>query len=673
MKKSLLIISCLFFAVQLVAREVYEINRNWRFFSNEDDAEQRVNLPHMWNYDALGGERDYYRGLGNYQKDINIPAVWKGKRVFLRGYGANSVSDLLVNSKHVGEHKGGYTAFTYEITDYLEYGRRNFLWLMVNNAPRMDVLPISGDANSYGGLFRDVELIVTERNAVSLTDHSSDGVYILQKSVTPQRVEAEAMIKVDGVEDKGLTASLSVYDQNGRLVADGQHRFRISGDEDATVKIPFSIDGPTLWHGTQNPYMYSVSVRISDGARITDSLRIMTGFRKVEADTRGNFKLNGEPYKLKGVVLHQDRAMTGSAITPYQVLEDFEFVREIGANIVRVAGVAHHPYFYELCDRYGIMVWSDFPLVGPIRRTDRSFVNSEPFLDNLRTQAMETMAQQYNHPSVVMWGLFSNIRFRGEDPTVFLTNLNSTVKKDDPARLTVASSNQDGNVNMIPDLIVWDHHFGWQEGLPSDISKWQRQLHNDWTNFRSGVSYAAGASIYHQEDSLNRPDYLGNWHPERWQTHFHEVYYNNLVSDRLLWGIFVGNLFDYGAAMRTWGEGNGINDCGLVTFDRKYRKDAFYFYKANWNNTEPFVYIAERRWSRRNSRVQKIKVYTNQPDVTLVVNGTVRGTVKTGNGVCVWENVELKEGMNIIGARNGDVTDMTLIDIRSRGAGYGIR
>ncbi len=666
MKKILfLLMLSLAAASGLGAREVHNLNDNWRFFSNEDDREQNVNLPHMWNFDALGGEQGYYRGLCNYQKDINVPEEWRGRRVFLRSYGANSVADLFVNSKHVGEHRGGFNAFTYEITDFLDYGRRNFLWLMVNNAPRTDVLPISGDANSYGGLFRDVELIVTGRDAISLTDKSSSGVCIEQKSVTPQRVDAEAVVMVGGRGDKNLTAAFAVFDPAGKLVAHGEQKFRLSGRTTSEVRMPFSIDEPLLWNGTKAPHMYNVAVTIKEADSTVDSVCVSTGFRKVEVDNRGSFKLNGQPYKLKGVVIHQDRAMVGTAITPYQVYEDFEFIREIGANIVRVAGVSHHPFFYELCDRAGIMVWSDFPLAGPVRRTDRSFTNSPLFLDNARQQAAEIMAQQFNHPSVVMWGLFSDIRFNGENPEPFITELNATAKKYDPSRLTAATSNQDGKINTIPNLIVWDHHFGWKEGQPSDIAVWQKQMHEQWGSLRSGVSYAAGASIYHQADSLSRPDYLERWHPERWQTHFHEVYYENLAPDNLFWAIFAGNLFDYGATIRTWGEGNGINDCGLVTFDRKYRKDAFYLYKANWNAADKFVYIAERRWVLRGKKTQQIKAYTNQPEAELFVNGVSAGMGKAVRGTIVWKDVELREGSNAIGVNSGSLRDAATIVVRS--------
>lgn len=666
MKKYIFIAILLLAALQLGAREVHNLNYNWRFFSNEDDKEQNVNIPHMWNFDALGGDQNYYRGLCNYQKDVTVPESWKGKRVFLRGYGANSVVNLLVNSKFVGEHRGGYNSFTWEITDLLDYGKRNFLWLMVNNSPRTDVLPIAGDANSYGGIFRDVELIVTGNDIISLTDNSSDGVYIVQKEVTPEKVDAEVMVMVNGRGDKNnLTASFSVYDNMGGEVAHGQQKFKMDEGNTTSLNMPFSIDEPHLWNGTKAPYMYDVAVRIGDGDRIVDSVRVSTGFRKVDVDTLGNFRLNGEPYKTKGVIVHHDRAMVGNALTVEQVIEDFNFIREIGANIVRVAGVAHHPYFYELCDRYGIMVLSDFPLVGPVRRTDRSFINSQFFLENAKQQAAEIASQQFNHPSVVMWGLFSDVRFSGEDPEAFIAELNSAVKQHDPSRLTVATSNQDGNTNMIPDLIIWDHHFGWREGMPADIAVWQKQMHQKWSNLRSAVSYAAGASVNHQSDSLRRPSFQGNWHPERWQTYVHEVYFENLAPDNLFWAIFAGNLFDYGATIRRWGEGNGINDCGLVTFDRKTRKDAFYFYKANWNTTEPFVYIAERRWTVRNNAVQQIKVYTNRPEATLSVNGVSQGVGKAERGTIVWKDVKLREGVNLVEVNSGDLVDAVRITVNS--------
>lgn len=648
-------------------REVFNINRNWKFFSNSEissDNAINVNLPHIWNYDALSGKRDYFRGIGNYHKEINVPAGWRGQRIFIKCYGANTISNVLINGRHVGEHRAGYTSFAYEITDFVQFGKANSFWIIVNNSPQMDVLPIAGDQNSYGGVFRDIELIVTGRDMVSLIDRGSDGVYINQKNITNDRVEAEAIVMVNGVRDNNVTAVLTISDNDNKVVVSESVKVRLNGRMTSKVHIPFAFDEPRLWNGTQDPYMYNTRVEIIDHeGKISDLVTVHTGFRKIDVTQEGQFLLNDEPYRIKGVVVTQDRAMVGTALTKYQVEEDFELITNMGANAVRVKGVCHHPYFYELCDKYGILVWNDLPLMGAVYLTDRSFIDTEAFRTNGEYHAEEIVRQNYNHPSIVMWGLFSNISSRGDSPIDYISKLNMTVKREDPSRLTVASSNNDGEINFITDLISWDHHFGWREGMPADIQIWKRQLQLNWSNLKSAVSYSAGASIYHQTDSLQRPVFLSNWHPERWQTYLHEEYYEYLKNDRFFWGLFVGNMFDYGAAGNRWGEGNGINDHGIVTFDRRYCKDAYYFYKANWYEEDPFIYIPERRWKIRKNKKQNIRAYTNQSEAELFINGVSCGLRESENGIITWPNMELNEGVNSIEVRSGRIFDRIPIEI----------
>ena len=283
---------------------------------------------------------------------------------------------------------------------------------------------------------------------------------------------------------------------------------------------------------------------------------------------------------------------------------------------------------------------------------------------NIVRRSMGMIFQQFNHPSVAVWGIFFDQTPRGDDPTAYVKELNSLAMLEDPSRLTSATSNQDGKINFVTDLVVWDHNYGWKEGLPSDIKVWLDQLRTNWGSLCSGISYGAGASIYHQDDSLYRPDYLGNWHPERWQTYLHEQYYPYIDGSPFLWGWFVANMFDYGAAGRNWGEGTGVDDRGLVTFDRKYRKDAFYFYKANWNRTEPTVWIAEKRWNRRPRTTQTVRVYSNADQVELWLNGASLGAKTGTNGTFVWEGVEMRRGANRLQARTNAGEDEATVYIR---------
>lgn len=667
MKKSIIVIlTAAVCFTSAASREVYNLNDGWKFFNGRatsSDGAGTVMLPHTWNCDAAAGNELYFRGIGNYLKEVNVPASWNGKRVFIKGYGANSVATVFVNGKLAGEHRGGYTAFCFEITDLLKAGTRNYFRIMVNNSPRSDVLPTAGDMNAYGGLFRNVELIVASRSMISLTDHGSDGVYVKQKKITTQRVEAEASIKVSAIGEGTLQARLAVISPTDDTVAVNSVRVKAEAGKTVTAVIPFAFDQPLLWNGRKDPYMYRICVELAEGGNVCDRVDVSTGFRYFSVDPASGFSLNGKPYPLRGVVVHQDRAGAAIALAPAHAKEDVAIIKEMGANAVRVEGVVHHPEFYDLCDREGIVVWSDFPLMGEAYLTDKAFIDTDAFRSNGIDQATDIIRQQYNHPSVMIWGIFSNMHTRDDNPIPYIRQLDALAKREDPTRMTAASSNTDGGINFITDLVCWNHRFGWQEGQPSDISIWKQQHHANWARMRSAVSYGAGASIYHQGSATSRPQWDGSRHPEQWQTFLHETYLSALKDDTAFWGLFVCNMFDYGAVGRTWGDNNGINDMGLVTFDRKERKDAYYLYKANWNDQQPFVYIAERRWIRRTDTAQDIKLYSNLADAELIVNGLSQGRKTAVNGICIWNGVKLKEGVNLIEARAGDRRDFARIEI----------
>ena len=658
-------ILALMLGLQLGAREVIDIDNGWRFFYQYEGSSDhaQVNLPHTWSIDALNGKQDYFRGVGNYMKELQIPKSWEGKQIYIRFGGAGTVTDLIVNGRHVGEHRGGYGAFVFDLTPYLRYGVSNSIWAQVSNAPQFDVLPTAGDLNIYGGLYRSVELIVTEQTHIAVDHYASPGVYVQQKSVLPDRAEIETVVRVEGASGQALKVDMSIVTPEGDTVVLQQSECKIPETRYTSVVIPVTMQNPVLWDGVDNPYMYTVRVRLSDASAVYDEVTVPMGLRFFTVDPKSGFMLNGRPYRLKGVNYYEDRDGVGLALQPFHVREDLDLITEMGANAIRAAGYPHNPEFYAECDRRGIIVWSEIPLIGPAFMSDRGYVDSEAFRKNGEMQLYEMIFQHYNHPSVVMWGLFADQNTVSDDPTEFIRSLNAKAMQEDPSRLTVGLSNSDGSINFITDLVVWDHVFGWREGLPSDLRVWINQLQKQWGSLCSGISYGAGASIYQQEDSLYRPDYMGRWHPERWQTYLHEQYFPMVNESPFFWGWFVSNMFDYGAATRTWGEGTGLDDRGLVTFDRKYKKDAFYFYKANWNNSEPMVYIAERRWNERAKPKQNIRVYSNANEVELWANGVSLGKKQGANGIFVWENVELRQGMNTLEARADMCWDQALITI----------
>lgn len=667
MRKFIAILAFAGLCGSLSARSVHNINAQWTFFTGNDTDTGNssvIYLPHTWNSDVTAGSA-YYRGEGNYVKDVDIPFSWRGKRIFLRIGGAATVTDIIVNGRHAGGHYGGNSAFAVEITDKLRYGSPNKFRIIVNNSPRLDVLPTAGEENVYGGIFRNVELIVTEPLAVSPAD-GSDGVYVTTSKLSADKAEGTVRLDLLGMTQvpSNARARIRFTDENNKIVAQNSLAIDNLGRETNSIALPFTISRPRMWQGLEDPYLYNVVVTLTWGDDlISDSLNIRTGIRTVGVDKNRNFTLNGKPYKLRGVVAHRDRMIVGTAVTPFQTDEDVNLIREMGANAVRVAGGQHNDYFYTLCDENGLLVWNDMPFTGAVYPTDLDFIDTERFRANGEQQLTEMISQLYNHPSVVMWGLFSDVSIRGDDPVPYVRRLNELAHTLDPGRLTVASSTQDGEINFITDLILFNQSFGWSHGVPSDISVWMEQMRRNWPELPAGLSYSAGGSIFHQSENLAKPVVMSNHHPENWQTFFHEEYMKHAVDAPQFWGVFVGNMFDFGAARRTWGDGKGTNDHGLVTFDRKDRKDAYYVYKANWNTSEPFVYIAGKRLDTRTSRVQTVKVYSNQPEVELFVGNRSAGKRTGENGIFVWDEVDLKGGMNRIEARSEYATDRAIVNV----------
>lgn len=670
MKKSAFIYICFLLVLSASSREVININRGWSFsrgYEMSDTKATLVNLPHTWNLDALSGQLDYYRGVGSYLREIKVPKTWVDKRVYIRFKGANAVTNLFVNGRQVGEHNGGYTAFAFEITQFLKYGESNRLLVRVNNSMTLDMMPLVGNFNMYGGLYRDVELIVTDKTHISLKDNGSMGVYVEPMVVTHDFAKFNTAVLIDGVPDEVAVVEMVVRDAAGVVVDSIQRRVRISSVP-MIVSNVFEISKPHLWNGVEDPYMYSMCVSSRTTDKAFDSITEGFGLRYFSVDRTNGFILNGEPYKIRGVCRHQDRSEIGAAIHPIHQQEDLDLIREVGANAIRLTYMPNDKYFLDLCDRAGIIVWSELPFSGPGFYKDEGFIDTETFKDNGIQQLVEMIRQNFNHPSIMFWGLFNELTQRGDDPVPYIRELNDLAHAEDPTRFTVAASNQDGELNFITDLMAWNQFLGWYSGLPSDISVWLQQLRRDWPTLKPAISeYGAGASIYHQSDTLARPAAESAWHPERWQTNFHEVYWANISKASFLWGTFVYSMFDFGSAYRSEGDRPGINDKGLVTFDRRVKKDAFYFYKANWNEKDKFIYIAERRWNVRRSLKQSIKVYSNYQEVELWVNGKSLGE-KLGDDMhrFIWENVEMKMGENIIEARAGALYDKVTVEITSQ-------
>lgn len=652
MKKWLMICGLLLAALPVRAeREVYDLNGGWMFYTYDQADSVSVELPHTWNdVDALAGRADYYRGAGQYVKSIYVPTQWQGRRVFIRFYGANTVADLLVNGRYAGQHRGGNNAFEFELTDLLNYGERNLLWVTVSNAFRTDVLPTSEAENVYGGLYRRAEIEVTGPTVIGFDGWGDLGVRMQPRKVNAGQASGQALVAVNALHNATCQIGVTIRDDRDSVVWRTVERHKV--DEGVSeVAVPFTVEHPRLWQGTEDPYLYRVTVSLADGERV-DSVSFRTGFRTFAVDAEKGFSLNGQPYPLRGVVLWRDQAVYGPVFTESQLRRDVALIREMGANAVRVAGGSHAREFYDLCDEAGLVVLTDGPLIGTTRLDRRGYYNAEAFRANGLRQLQEAIRQLGNHPSICFWGLFADPKMIGDDPRPFIEALQAEARRLDPSRLTAGVSNQDGDVNTLTDLIVWNHSFGWTLGQPEDIAIWRDQLHSDpvWKRMKSAVSYRAGGSPYQYADRLQWPDPSRSWHPENWQSHVHEVHYGALAADSTFWALFVGDMFDRGDADSGTNGSRGIDDCGLVSFDRRVRKDAFWFYKANWNKSEPFVRFAGRRHGRREGAVQSITVYSNLPVAELFVNGESLGTQVARNGVMTWENVQLRTGNNQLSA-----------------------
>lgn len=647
----------------LAQRENILINQDWNFrFSHQvnKNSSRRVDLPHTWNaQDALSGKPDYKRGIGNYDKKLFIRSEWKGKRLFLRFEGANCVSNVFINGKQIGEHRGGYGAFIFEITDKVNYGKNNTVLVRVNNGEQLDVMPLVGDFNFYGGIYRDVHLLVTEDICISPLDYASPGVYLFQQHVGEKQAAVLARINLSNGTEHPRQATLRLQVKEGdKVVYQADKKVTVAPHTSVQPEeMSFTLLNPRLWNGREDPFMYQTVITLVKDGKEIDKVEQPLGLRYYATDADRGFFLNGKHLPLHGVCRHQEWAEVGNALRPMHHEEDTRLMLEMGVNAIRLAHYPQATYMYDLMDRNGIVTWAEIPFVGPGGYADKGFVDQPSFRKNGKEQLKEMIRQHFNHPSICFWGLFNELKENGDNPLEYIKELNVLAHQEDPTRPTTSASNQGGAIiNFITDNIAWNRYDGWYGATPATLASWLDKTHQAHPEIKIAISeYGAGASIYHQQDSLVQTSPGSWWHPENWQTEYH-IQNWKIISERpYVWGSFVWNMFDFGAAHRTEGDRPGINDKGLVTHDRKVKKDAFYFYKANWN-PEPMVYIAGRRSVNRVKPVTEVQIFSNCAEVTLKVNGQIIKKMQPdGVKVCIFKDIRLKKGENNIevSAKNG--------------------
>jgi beta-galactosidase len=632
------------------------LNAGWKFHLGDlagaeaetfDDAGwSGVDLPHTWNaQDGQDGGGNYFRGTGWYRRRFTAARSWAGRKVYLQFDGANRRADVYLNGRLLGTHFGGFARFRFDATPYLKDGAENVLAVRVNNEVN-DIAPTVADFTFFGGIYRGVSLLVTDRLQIETMDYASPGVYLKQESVSRERADLSVNVKLANHEGRAADVRVRVVvaAADGAMLKETEATARVEAGGRGEVVERLTLARPRLWDGTRDPYLYKVYAEVYEGGRLRDRVEQPLGLRFFKVDADGGFFLNGRPLDLHGVSRHQDRLNKGWAISEADEREDFALIREVGATAIRVAHYQQSQLWYSLADQSGLVMWAEIPFVGPA-------LDKPTFADNAVEQLRELIRQNYNHPSILFWGVGNETR--GASADALIARLAAEVKTEDPTRLSTYASDHadDDPKNWHTDLTAFNRYYGWYRGSLEDFAAWADRIHKEFPRARVGVSeYGAGASVAQHEADPKQPKPASRYHPEEYQALFHEAYWNAMRSRPFLWCKFVWNMFDFAADQRSEGDTLGRNDKGLVTYDRRTRKDAFFWYKANWSDA-PVLYITDRRFVRRTQPVTDVKVYSNADSVELFVNGVSKGKRAGENHVFRWAGVNLKEGENRVEAR----------------------
>jgi beta-galactosidase len=635
------------------------LDTGWRFLRSDatgasatafDDASwTAVTVPHTWNAsDGQDGGNNYYRGIGWYRRHVSVPAAAAGKRLFLQFDAANIVADVWVNGTSLGQHRGGFSRFRYDVTSAMRAGADNVIAVRVSNAAVTDVAPLDADFTFFGGLYREVRLIATEPLHVDLLDYASPGVYVSATGVSAASASLRVRIRVrnDGAAAQTATATAVLVHADGQVAARLGGSANVVAGATQEIAVTGTVTSPHLWNGVADPYLYTVYAEVATATGVVDWVAVPFGFRSFAVDAAQGFTLNGQYVDLHGVNRHQDRLGMGWAISAREHDEDMALIRELGANIIRLSHYQHADYFHTLADKAGTVLWAEIPLVNQIN-------TAAAFTNNARQQIIELIRQNYNHPSIVMWGIGNEQRSDNAATNDLLTNLNSLVKTEDPTRLSTYAQCCTPDTGGLPahaDIVGYNTYFGWYDafGTADMFGAWADGLHAARPAWKIGISeYGAGGALSQHAEPPVRPDPYGEFHPEEWQNLVHEKHWLQMKTRRWLWSKIIWNMFDFAVDSRDEGEATGRNDKGLVSYDRKTRKDAFYWYKANWT-TAPFVYISSRRFATRTTATVPVKVYSNMTEVDLRVNGTAVSTLTAADRIFLWPSVALRTGANTI-------------------------
>ncbi len=657
-----LLLACLgLMTMQAEGRKVESFNSGWSFKKAPAEKELALNapkwesgwseveIPHTWNAkDMQVQANNFYEGTAYYKKNYFFPADLKGKRVFLRFEGVGSCAEVFVNGMLATSHKGGYSAFACEISPLLKVGEENEIIVKADNKSRPDVIPVNHNLfGVYGGIYRPVWLIVTEPYNISVTDCASPGVYITQKNVSKKQADVKVKVKLDNgtLQPVPVTLQNTIYDQEGKQIATNSQSFELTAQGEQAYESSFTIKKPTLWQGRENPYLYKVVSRLIKDGQVIDEMVQPLGLRKYEIVAGKGFYLNGEKYPMYGVTRHQDWWGLGSALKNENHDFDLATIMDVGATTVRFAHYQQSDYLYSRCDSLGLIIWAEIPFVNRVTGQEA---------ENCRNQLREMIRQSFNHPSIYVWGLHNEV-YQPHQYTKELTqSLHDLAKTEDPDRYTVSVNgygHMEHPVNLVADIQGMNRYFGWYEKKIQDIKPWVEGLEKEYPHQKLMLTeYGADANLNHQTEYLGDAlNWTKEFYPETFATKTHEYQWSVIAAHPYIIASYLWNTFDFCAPMWVRGGVPARNMKGLVTFDRKIKKDSYFWYKANWSK-EPVLFLTQRRNWDREKKETSITVYSNIGTPTVYLNGKELSGIREGYTRVhyIIDNVTLDMGKNIV-------------------------
>ncbi|MEN8122200.1 MAG: sugar-binding domain-containing protein [Bacteroidota bacterium] len=639
-------------------RKVMELNDGWQFTLVDKDIDyvslnekswKSVSIPHTWNNKDIQSGKKVHYGTAWYKRKIALEKYDADKQYFLRFNGVGQYAEVYINNQYVGQHLGSYSAFVFNITDFLK-DTVNTILVKVNNELNESYPKDNFLFGIYGGIYRNVSLTITKNIHFALTDNASSGVYVHQENVNTKKATLKivSLLKNESSEIKRVKIRNKLISANSKIVSENIVEKLLYPGGLVPVTSYIKVKNPHLWNAKKDPYLYSLETELLQDGKVSDKINQAIGIRYYSIDPEKGFILNGEPYKLYGVCRHQEWKDMGNALLPTHHKQDMDLINELGATSIRLAHYQQDDYMYSLADSMGFLIWAEIPFVnGYIKNAD----------NNAKQQLTELIKQNFNHPSIFVWGVHNEV-IKGktvQEPVNLTRELHNLAKTLDPDRYTVAVSNiwwvYDHKAHENTDLQGFNQYTGWYGGRPKGLGNWIKNYHSSKPDVRISISeYGAGGNIAHQTNDLSvTPDPVGQFFPETYQTYYHEVTYSAIEKYPSIWSSYIWNMFDF--ALPEWNRGGikGRNHKGLITYDRKTKKDVFFWYKANWSD-EPVLYLTGRRNNLVDTNTMSFKAYCNFGIPELYINGKSFGKMDKGiNSVQFVKNdILLKKGQNKI-------------------------